>query len=167
MRYVLYIIFFYVGSVGCKRPYNKSTAESIQSKVSKTNQSPEKIRPIDTAIMSFWNEFIEVARLHNFKRFKNLSDASITGCGTTIPIDTFIEKCFVEVFSDTLFFIISDKSKILFPEIDSFPEKRVQVYMIETSPDGPWVKTFNFIQTKAGYRFHSCDSYGGPKCCQW
>jgi hypothetical protein len=166
MKVSLCAVLFCISYLSCKRPYNKSSVDSAKSEISKTSYMVEIPKQIDSTVVDFWNEFIVVAQKHDFRRLRDLSESNILGCGSIITINTFIEKCFFEVFTDSLFFKISDKSNILFPEINSFTKKRVHVSMLDYSPDGPWTMTFDFIKRGAGYRFHAVDSFGGPKCCR-
>jgi hypothetical protein len=49
---------------------------------------------------------------------------------------------------------------------DAITLKEIVVTKVAEQPDGPWMITFDFIPTKKGYLFYSCNSVGGPICCR-
>jgi hypothetical protein len=46
---------------------------------------------------------------------------------------------------------------------DAITLKEIVVTKVAEQPDGPWMITFDFIPTKKGYLFYSCNSVGSPE----
>jgi hypothetical protein len=182
MKFSLFVIITCIIFFACKRQSKKNNLKEIPNIPEKTI---EKTNSLDTTLLDVWMKFITIVKKGNYKLFKKIALDSIDACGNNVSTNTFINKCFSEVFSDSLLDRSTNPSKIDFTEKEvissyfakklvsqiknageTFKIRQVQVLMIESEPEGPWTMTFDFIETRNGYRFYGCDSYGGPICCQ-
>ena len=139
---------------------------------------------IDPDLLNSWTHFKEVVSARNYKEFKNISFSNLHACDTTLLIENFVGKCFLEVFdkpllqkfADTLYSDYVDRkmelgyfSQAALKQIDtkdSIITLRQFQIIKELTADGAWTMTFDFVKTKKGYKFFGCYSFGGPICCR-
>jgi hypothetical protein len=138
---------------------------------------------VDSTLENAWTKFKNVIAKNNINDFKELSLDSIYTDETLLSCSSFIKNCYKQVFDTTIVRKIIIPTEILKIDVDIKLEyfksyalknadykgdfitlKQFQIEK-ERTPDGAWIKTFDFIKTKNGYKFFGCSSYGGPICC--
>ena len=134
------------------------------------------------AVMSTWYEIIAAIQQREHKKFVRLSLDSISACNNKMKSVDFIDRCSTDIVNKLLLTRIKDTSQIdvnnrevissYFSEKflsnlkafgRTFVIRRVQVNLMDTEH---YVVAFDFIETKKGLKFISCDVYGGPDCCR-
>ena len=139
---------------------------------------------IDPELLIIWNKFTKIIAGKNYNELKDISLDSIEACHVFYKSDKFIQKCLPTIFDTTLLkrifeisystyldnkVISSYMPQFLLTQISSvgssFKLNQFQV-LKELTPDGGWTMTFDFVKTRNGYKFYSCDSFGGPDCCR-
>jgi len=158
------------------------TAHPIKS-ITQTHSARPK--EIDSIVLPAWSSFVVFVKSRNLQGLKSVSMSSIQACDSVYVISHFLGQCFNDLFDSTLLTKIADSTSIEFidrTEIrSSFPSavlkianptdndaitlKEVVVTKVSEGSDGPWLIAFDFIPTRKGYLFYSCNSYGGPPCC--
>ena len=134
-----------------------------------------------TIVLSIWSKIISAIQKNDYKEFDRLSLDTITACNHKMLSRRFIESCSSELVTELFLTRIKDTTKIdinnrevissYYPKeflshLKSFDRnfsiKRVQVDLLNNEP---YIVAFDFMETKDGFRFFSCDVYGGPECC--
>jgi hypothetical protein len=118
-------------------------------------------RAIDPELLATWNKYIKIAANKDYFELKKICLDSVEGCHVKFSLDKFISKCLPKIFDTTL---LKRFSEISYSNYLA-NENQFQV-LKELTPDGGWTMTFNFVKTRNGYKFYSCDSFGGPICCR-
>ncbi|MEP7238226.1 MAG: hypothetical protein ABI685_10190 [Ferruginibacter sp.] len=166
--------------------------DTIQSKKSEVYDiekvvEGEKItneQAIDPELIATWNKFKKNAANKDYYELKKICLDSVEGCHVKFSVDKFISKCLPTIFDTTLLKRFSEISysnyldnevtasympHFLLAELSNFsPTFRLNQFQVlkELTPDGGWTMTFDFVKTRNGYKFYSCDSFGGPICCR-
>ncbi|MEO6732661.1 MAG: hypothetical protein ABIN01_15680 [Ferruginibacter sp.] len=137
---------------------------------------------IDYEVKSTWYQLIEAGKQKNYEQLLNVSMDTISACNKRMLLRQFIKNCSSELLSELFFNRIRDTSKILVQNNEvissyysayflsklkvygeTFTIKRVQVDLKDTEP---YIVAFDFVETRNGFKFFSCDVYGGPQCCR-
>jgi hypothetical protein len=177
---LLSILFFSCGN----NPTDTTEASTLDTEKSiDTIKHIANLKPVDTTLLKVWASFQQAVSTNNFSQFKILSLDSLYCCDTTMSTINFLRICYKDVFDTLLlrkmtisteinqseedmelgYFTKSVLNKANFTG-DAITLKQFQVVK-KFTPDGAWTMTFDFINTKQGYKFFGCDSYGGPVCC--
>lgn len=143
-----------------------------------------KPETVDPELLSFWTRFKEIVAQKNYREFKTISLDSLQTCDTTLAVQTFLNKCYSEVFDSTLLKKIVENTSTYYFNDDTqrkyFSQSQLEQIGLndsiiilrrfqiekELTPDGAWTMAFDFVKTKRGYRFYGCDCFGGPICCR-
>jgi len=177
MKPSLFIIVLVLTILGCKEGLKHSPALSPGVPHNNTTQQSKS----DYEVKQSWEQLIEAGKQKSYAQFSIVSMDTIKACTSNLPLRRFINSCSSEVFSDLLFDRIKDTTKIEIQNNEvissyfdkrflsklqfhdsTFIIKRVQVSLKDTEP---YIVAFDFVETKEGYKFFSCDVYGGPQCC--
>jgi hypothetical protein len=183
-KYIILVLTAILSSCGNNQTDITQTNTHYTDKLVDTVKHIANPQPIDTSLLKVWSAFQQAVSTKNLSQFRQLSLDSLYACDRTLSINRFIKNCFNEVFDTSIL------KKIVMPkEInqlnnemelgyftkyvldkadfkgDAITLKQFQIVK-EITPDGQWTVTFDFIKTKQGYKFFSCDSYGGPMCCR-
>jgi hypothetical protein len=160
--------------------------DSVRQANSITKKRAARNNKIDSAFLSVWTSFVVSVKVRNFKELRRKSMDSIQTCDSVYAISSFLTKCFGGIFDSTLLSKINDSTAIelinnteiwssLPPAVqkitqvtgdDAITLKEIVVIKVAEQPDSQWMITFDFIPTKKGYLFYSCNSVGGPICCR-
>jgi hypothetical protein len=161
-----------------------SNCKEASKPTSKSSEPPKSIITDSSyaAVKSTWDTIIVAIQKHDLIKFESLSLDSINACNKRMNSSYFINKCAHEVVNDLLLtrakdainidvnnleVISSFYSSTFLSHLKSYEStffiKRIQVDLMDTEP---YVVAFDFIETTQGYKFFSCDVYGGPDCCR-
>lgn len=162
----------------CKESPKFQTKLPNQAKELKTITSDSN----STIVLSTWRSIINTIQQRDYEEFKRLCLDTITVCDHKLLPERFFEKCSKELVNDLFVTRIKDTTKIDINNREvissyypgeflsclksvgrTFIIKRVQVDLLDNEP---YVIAFDFIETKKGVRFFSCDVYGGRDCCR-
>ena len=164
---------------GCKSKPKKSLQLS-QKEETHSIFSPDPGNPSDAK--STWYKLIDAGKLNDYQKFSNFSMDTINACNKSMTLLQFMETCSSELLSESFFNRIKDPSKIEVQTNEvissyyspnflsglkdfgkTFIIYRVQVDLKDSEPN---IIAFDFVLTGNGYKFFSCDVYGGPECCR-
>jgi hypothetical protein len=177
MKPSLFISVLVLTILSCKEGSKHSQALLPRATYNKATREDKSYNEVKLT----WVQLVEAGKQKNYEQFSSVSMDTISACNSNLPLRKFINSCSSEVFGDLLFNRIKDTTKIEIQDNEvissyfakqflsklkfhdsTFIIKRVQVDLIDTEP---YIAAFDFVETKEGYKFFSCDVYRGPQCC--
>ncbi len=153
---------------------DKSSAKDSLIQMKRPHSKSEEVG--DSAFLLFWNQFKDIVKTLDQKKFRNISLDSLECEHENVHINKFMSDYFSKVFDDTLVIRFSEKEKIDFVNATMEPGYFSPFIARQLKKDKLTIKEVNidksdnqteqiivvlkFIETESGYKFYGYDRFG-------